>query len=65
MLEVFEEIGYADGSTGWCAMIGAATSMALGHLDEQIARDMLADPRFLIAGVAAPSGRATAVDGGV
>jgi alkylation response protein AidB-like acyl-CoA dehydrogenase len=64
MLEIFEELGYADGSAGWCAMIGAATSMALGHLAEGTATELLADPRFLIAGVAAPAGRATVVPGG-
>jgi alkylation response protein AidB-like acyl-CoA dehydrogenase len=64
ILEIFEELGYADGSTGWCAMIAGATSMALGHLDAATAGRLLADPRFLIAGVAAPSGRAVAVPGG-
>ncbi|MFI7596573.1 acyl-CoA dehydrogenase family protein [Actinoplanes sp. NPDC049681] len=64
LVEIFEELGRADGSTGWCAMIGAATSMALGHLPRNTATDLLRDPRFLIAGVAAPLGRATPVDGG-
>jgi indole-3-acetate monooxygenase len=64
LAEVCEELGYADGSVGWCSMIGAATGLALGHLPEGIAADLLRDPRFLIAGVAAPMGRATAVDGG-
>ncbi len=64
MVEVFEEIGYADGSAGWCAMIAGATSMALGHFSPATGQEMLADPRFLIAGVAAPSGVATVVEGG-
>ncbi|MFI6762900.1 acyl-CoA dehydrogenase family protein [Micromonospora sp. NPDC050417] len=64
MFEVFEELGRADGSVGWCTMIGAATGVTLGYLDETTAAKLLADPRFLIAGVAAPSGRATIVPGG-
>ena len=64
LAEVCEELGYADGSVGWCSMIGAATGMALAHVPEGIAAELLRDPRFLIAGVAAPMGRATVVDGG-
>jgi indole-3-acetate monooxygenase len=64
MLEAFEQLGRADGATGWCAMIAGATSVVLGYLDPAVAREMLDDPRFLIAGVAAPSGRATPVPGG-
>ncbi|GAB3863344.1 acyl-CoA dehydrogenase family protein [Dactylosporangium cerinum] len=55
MFEIFEELGHADGSAGWCAMIGAATGIALGRLADSTATELLADPRFLIAGVAAPS----------
>ncbi|MEV4640361.1 acyl-CoA dehydrogenase family protein [Actinoplanes sp. NPDC049548] len=64
LVEIFEELGRADGSTGWCAMIGGATSMALGHLPPATAAELLRDPRFLIAGVAAPLGRATPAEGG-
>ncbi|GID98348.1 acyl-CoA dehydrogenase family protein [Amorphoplanes digitatis] len=64
LVEVCEELGRADGSVGWCAMIGAATGIALGYLPEDTAAELLADPRFLIAGVAAPMGRAVPVDGG-
>lgn len=45
-------------------MIGAVTGIALAYLEPEVARDMLADPRFVIAGVAAPSGTADPVDGG-
>ncbi|MFC5006809.1 acyl-CoA dehydrogenase family protein [Dactylosporangium cerinum] len=64
MFEIFEELGHADGSAGWCAMIGAATGIALGRLADSTATELLADPRFLIAGVAAPLGRAVAAPGG-
>ncbi|MFC4150482.1 acyl-CoA dehydrogenase family protein [Micromonospora mangrovi] len=61
---VVHDLARADGSVGWCAMIAAATSVTLGHLGERVAADLLADPGFLIAGVAAPLGRARPVDGG-
>lgn len=63
-VRVCEELGHADGSTGWVAMIAGATSVALRYLAPRVAAEMLADPRFLIAGVAAPFGVATPVDGG-
>ncbi|MFG1610608.1 acyl-CoA dehydrogenase family protein [Actinoplanes sp. NPDC049265] len=58
-VEIFEELGRADGSVGWCAMIGAVTGIALAWIPSGTAAAMLGDPRFLIAGVAAPMGRAT------
>ena len=64
LVRVSEELGYADGSTGWVSMIGAATGISLGYLEPGVAQEMLADPRFLIAGVAAPMGTADPVDGG-
>ncbi|OJF12899.1 acyl-CoA dehydrogenase family protein [Couchioplanes caeruleus] len=64
LVDVFEELGRADGSTGWCAMVGAATGMTLAYLPPATAGELLRDPRFLIAGVAAPMGRATPVEGG-
>lgn len=64
MFEIFEELARADGSVGWSTMIGAATGVVLGYLAESTAAELLADPRFLVAGVAAPSGRATVVPGG-
>ncbi|WP_326562644.1 acyl-CoA dehydrogenase family protein [Micromonospora sp. NBC_01796] len=64
MFEIFEELGRADGSVGWCTMIAGATGFTLGHLDESTATELLTDPRFLVTGVAAPSGRATTVPDG-
>jgi alkylation response protein AidB-like acyl-CoA dehydrogenase len=58
-IEIFEELGRADGSVGWCAMIGAVTGIALAYVPAGLATSMLSDKRFLIAGVAAPMGRAT------
>ncbi len=64
LIDVVEELGYADGSAGWVAMIGAATSVALGRLDQSLAAEMLTDPDFCLVGVAAPGGRAVAAPGG-
>ncbi|MFI5493540.1 acyl-CoA dehydrogenase family protein [Actinoplanes sp. NPDC051859] len=64
LVDVWEELGRADGSTGWCAMIGAATGVSLAYLPAATAKELLGDPHFLIAGVAAPMGRAIPVDGG-
>ncbi|MEV6598866.1 acyl-CoA dehydrogenase family protein [Actinoplanes sp. NPDC051346] len=64
LVDVLEELGRADGSTGWCAMVGAATGMAMAYLPAATAADLLRDPRLLIAGVAAPMGRATPVQDG-
>ncbi|GGK95909.1 acyl-CoA dehydrogenase family protein [Mangrovihabitans endophyticus] len=61
---VCEELAYADGSTGWIAGIAGATSVVMGYLGPDVADRMLADPKFLIAGVAAPVGLATPCDGG-
>lgn len=64
LCETVEEVSRADGSTGWCVMIAAATGIVLGRVEAPVAAELLAVPRFLIAGVAAPMGRATPVDGG-
>ncbi|GAB3277655.1 acyl-CoA dehydrogenase family protein [Kineosporia babensis] len=64
MILVFEELGRADGSVGWCAMIGAITGMSLTYLPPRTASDLMQDERLMIAGVGAPNGEAQTVDGG-
>jgi len=64
MLAVFEEIAHADGSAGWCAMIGATSGLVSGYLPIEFAREIYADPTLVTGGVFAPTGRAVAVDGG-
>jgi alkylation response protein AidB-like acyl-CoA dehydrogenase len=61
---VVEDLSQFDGSTGWCAMIATVTGAVTGRVDQTVAARMLAGPRFLIAGVAAPMGRAVPVEGG-
>lgn len=63
-LEVLEEIARADGATGWCAMIGATSALVSAYLEEPAARAVYGDPAVITGGVAAPRGRARAVEGG-
>ena len=41
---VFERIAAVDGSTGWCAIIGAASNIFAGYLPPDGAREVFADP---------------------
>ena len=62
---IIEEVSAADGSTGWCLMIGAGTNAFCAHMPEAGAREMFwADPDLVTAGMFSPSGRADVVDGG-
>lgn len=64
-LRVIETLAAADGSAGWCAAIGAGTTMFGGFLAPDAARSTLwRDPDHPTAGVFAPSGEARPVDGG-
>jgi len=65
MIETIETLSAADGSAGWCAMIGATTGVTAAYLAEGAAREVYgADPLMVTGGVFAPHGRAIAVDGG-
>jgi alkylation response protein AidB-like acyl-CoA dehydrogenase len=63
-LESLEALAQADGSTAWCAFIGATSAVALAYLDESAAREIASRPGTLLAGVYAPRGTAEAVDEG-
>jgi alkylation response protein AidB-like acyl-CoA dehydrogenase len=65
ILRTVETIAAADGSTGWCAMIAIANNMTAGYLNDRGAREVYAQPTAPSGGIAAPSGAATRVDGGV
>ena len=43
-IEVLERIAAVDGSTGWCAVIGAGSNIFAGYLPESGAREVFADP---------------------
>lgn len=62
--QVMEALSRADGSTGWCVMIGAATALISAWLHEPVARTVYGPPESITGGVAAPMGRAERVEGG-
>jgi alkylation response protein AidB-like acyl-CoA dehydrogenase len=64
-LGVFEELAYADGSTGWSAMANATTSCFAGIFtgDEAVAA-MFGDTPAIHAGMLGPMGQATRIEGG-
>jgi alkylation response protein AidB-like acyl-CoA dehydrogenase len=65
LMRAIEMVATADGSAGWCAMIAASANMAAGYMNEQGAREVVADVTTPRAGIAAPSGGAVKTDGGV
>ena len=65
LMRTIETVSAADGSTGWCAMVGIANNISAGYMTEQGAREVFADPSAPTAGIAAPAGQAVRVDGGV
>jgi alkylation response protein AidB-like acyl-CoA dehydrogenase len=65
MVQVIEEIAMADGSAGWCVMIGATSGLLSAYLPEATAREIYAEaPHAVTGGVFAPFGTATAVADG-
>ncbi|PTL85398.1 acyl-CoA dehydrogenase family protein [Vitiosangium sp. GDMCC 1.1324] len=64
IIEAIEEISKADGSAGWCVMIGSVTAMCAAWLPESTARTIYGAPDVITGGVAAPQGRAELVEGG-
>ncbi len=65
MVRVIEEVSRADGSAGWCVMIGATTAILSGLLPERGAREIYAtDPLVITGGAVAPTGKARVTDGG-
>ena len=62
-VRVLEELGKADGSTGWIAMIGATTGVVSAYFPEHVSREVYR-PGVITGGVVAPRGTAVAeVDG--
>ncbi|HYZ93832.1 MAG TPA: acyl-CoA dehydrogenase family protein [Actinomycetota bacterium] len=65
LLQTLRVLSTADGSAGWCAMIGATSGLVFAYLDQSVAKRIVtSDGRFCTGGVFAPSGKATPVDGG-
>ena len=51
-------IAEANASAGWCAMIGATTSMNAAYMDPVYAAEIYSDPMAITGGVFAPMGKA-------
>ena len=60
-----ETIARGDASAGWCVSIAATSSLLSAYLPEAGAAEIFGDPHTIAAGVWAPRGKATLVDGGV
>ena len=56
-MDTFERLAAVDGSTAWCAVIGAGSNLFAGYLPEQAARVIFADPDQGNATMFAPTGR--------
>ncbi len=65
IMRAIEMVSTADGSAGWCAMIGISGNLVAGYMNEPGAREVFADPVTPTAGIAAPSGAAVRSDHGV
>ena len=65
---VVQEISSADGSAGWCVMLGMQAGLYGGFLAPEVAEPVLRGPSGarggILAGTARPIGRAVRVDGG-
>lgn len=61
---VIEELSEADGSTGWCAMLGISYGLFGGLVPERAAQEIFADPGAIVAGSFRPSGTARTTEDG-
>jgi len=57
VVEALERIAAMDGSTGWCAAIGAGSNLFAGYLPKDAAAEVFADPDQGNAGMFAPLGQ--------
>jgi indole-3-acetate monooxygenase len=64
IVDTIEMLSWADGSTGWCVMIGALTGLLASLLPDEGAKEIYGDPAAVTGGTFAPLGRAEATDGG-
>jgi indole-3-acetate monooxygenase len=64
ILRCAEAVARGDASTGWCVSIAATSSLLGGWLPEAGVQEVFGDPDQVAAGVWAPRGKATRVEGG-
>lgn len=65
VLDAIEALSFHDGATGWCAMIGATTSLTAAFLPPAFAQEIYGDPGAVTGGFAMPTGRGVPVEGGI
>lgn len=58
-VETLETLAESDASTAWCVMIGATSGLLAAYLAPDVATSVFADPRSIVTGVFAPTGKAT------
>ena len=61
---VIEALAMAEGSVGWCAMIGCDGGYVTAFLDQDVGHAMYPDPLVATAAAATTTGQATPVPGG-
>lgn len=65
ILRAIELVSTADGSAGWVTMIGVSGNCTAGMMNEAGAKEIFSDPTKPTAGLAAPTGQAIPMDGGL
>ena len=63
-IRAIEALAIAEGSAGWCAMIGCDSGYITAFLDEDVAHEMYPDISVATAATATATGQATPVRGG-
>jgi indole-3-acetate monooxygenase len=64
-IQVIEELGKADASTGWCVNQGAIFATYAARMPREVAREIfITPPRAVVANTPAPTARAVVVPGG-
>lgn len=63
-LRIIEQLAIADGSVGWCAMIGCDSGYSSAFLDQDVAREMYPDITVSTASALTLTGRAVKAPGG-
>ncbi|MGA7866951.1 MAG: acyl-CoA dehydrogenase family protein [Stellaceae bacterium] len=63
-IRVIEALAMADGSVGWCAMIGCDSGYVSAFLDQDVAREMYSDLLVATGAAATTTGEAPRVPGG-
>ncbi|TIV12989.1 MAG: hypothetical protein E5V95_35155, partial [Mesorhizobium sp.] len=63
--EICEELARGDSAAGWLAMVANSSASLMGLMPDKTRGDVFgSDPRAVVIGQWAPTGKATAVEGG-